>query len=84
MDKHNTLNEREILKLYYGWDTDELSIEQIADVFEASSSDVKNTKARAIRKLRNSMWFKKVYQMRYEEDITFMRVLRNIDYGMSI
>ena len=84
MDKHNTLNEREILKLYYGWYTDELNIEQIADIFETSSSDIKNTKARAIRKLRNSMWFKKVYQMRYEEDITFMRVLRNLDYGISI
>ena len=84
MDKYNTLNEREILKLYYGWDTDELSIDQIADIFETSSSEVKNIKARAIRKLRNSMWFKKVYQMRYEEDITFMRVLRNLDYGISI
>ena len=84
MDKYNTLNEREILKLYYGWDTDELSIDQIADIFETSSSEVKNIKARAIKKLRNSMWFKKVYQTRYEEDITFMRVLRNLDYGISI
>ncbi|MDU2231347.1 MAG: sigma-70 family RNA polymerase sigma factor, partial [Clostridium perfringens] len=83
MDKHNTLNEREILKLYYGWDTDELSIEQIADIFETSSSDVKNTKARAIRKLRGSQWFRIQYQRRYSEDITFMRVLRNLDYGIE-
>ncbi|NGT04492.1 sigma-70 family RNA polymerase sigma factor [Clostridium perfringens] len=84
MDKHNTLNEREILKLYYGWNTDELSIEQIADIFETSSSDIKNTKARAIRKLRGSQWFRIQYQRRYSEDITFMRVLRNLDYGISI
>lgn len=84
MDKYNTLNEREILKLYYGWDTDELSIEQIADIFEASSSDIKNTKARAIRKLRGSQWFRIKYQRRYSEDITFMRVLRNVDYGITI
>lgn len=84
MDKHNTLNEREILKLYYGWDTDELSIEQIADIFETSSSNIKNTKARAIRKLRGSQWFRIQYQRRYSEDITFMRVLRNLDYGIEI
>lgn len=83
MDKHNTLNEREILKLYYGWDTDELSIEQIADIFETSSNEVKSIKGKAIRKLRNSMWFKIEYQRRYSEDITFMRVLRNIDYGIE-
>ncbi|EGT3618938.1 MULTISPECIES: sigma-70 family RNA polymerase sigma factor [Clostridium] len=84
MDKYNTLNEREILKLYYGWDTEELSIEQISDIFETSSSDIKNTKARAIRKLRGSQWFRNQYQRRYSEDITFMRVLRNLDYGISI
>ncbi|WP_347178275.1 sigma factor-like helix-turn-helix DNA-binding protein [Clostridium perfringens] len=69
MDKYNTLNEREILKLYYGWDTDELSIEQIADIFETSSNEVKSIKGKAIRKLRNSMWFKIEYQRRYKEDI---------------
>ncbi|WP_338150426.1 sigma factor-like helix-turn-helix DNA-binding protein [Clostridium perfringens] len=83
MDKYNTLNEREILKLYYGWDTDELSIEQIADIFETSSNEVKSIKGKAIRKLRNSMWFKIEYQRRYKEDITFMRVLRNLDYGIE-
>ena len=84
MDKYNTLNEREILKLYYGWDTDELSIEQIADIFETSSNEVKSIKGKAIRKLRNSMWFKIEYQRRYREDITFMRVLRNLDYGITM
>ena len=84
MDKYNTLNEREILKLYYGWDTDELSIEQIADIFETSSNEVKSIKGKAIRKLRDSMWFKMEYQRRYAEDITFMRVLRNLDYGIGI
>lgn len=83
MDKYNTLNEREILKLYYGWDTDELSIEQIADIFETSSNEVKSIKGKDIRKLRNSMWFKMEYQKRYREDITFMRVLRNLDYGIE-
>lgn len=83
MNKYNTLNEREILKLYYGWDTDELSIEQIADIFETSSNEVKSIKGKAIRKLRNSMWFKIEYQRRYKEDITFMRVLRNLDYGIE-
>ncbi|MDU7066740.1 MAG: sigma-70 family RNA polymerase sigma factor [Clostridium perfringens] len=83
MDKYNTLNEREILKLYYGWDTEEIDIYQIADIFDTTSYDIKNIKMRAIDKIRNSMWFRVEYQRRYSEDITFMRVLRNIDYGIS-
>ncbi len=83
MDKYNTLNEREILKLYYGWDTEELDVYQIADIFNTTSYDIKNIKKRAINKIRSSMWFNVEYQRRYSEDITFMRVLRNIDYGIS-
>lgn len=84
MDKYNTLNEREILKLYYGWDTEEMDIYQIANIFETTSYNIKDIKKRAINKIRNSMWFRVEYQRRYSEDITFMRVLRNIDYGISI
>lgn len=83
MDKYNTLNEREILKLYYGWDTEEMDIYQIANIFETTSYNIKDIKKRAINKIRNSMWFRVEYQRRYSEDITFMRVLRNIDYGIS-
>lgn len=84
MDKYNTLNEREILKLYYGWDTEEMDIYQIANIFETTSYNIKDIKKRAINKIRNSMWFRVEYQRRYSEDITFMRVLRNLDYGISI
>ena len=83
MNKYNTLREREVLKLYYGWDTDQVSIEGISDIFTTSSNDIKNTKARAIGKLRSSMWFRVEYNRRYKEDITFERVLRNIDYEMK-
>ena len=83
MNKYNTLHEREVLKLYYGWDTDQVSIEGISDIFKTSSNDIKNTKARAIGKLRSSMWFRAEYNRRYKEDITFERVLRNIDYEMK-
>ncbi|WP_338630488.1 sigma-70 family RNA polymerase sigma factor [Clostridium baratii] len=83
MNKYNTLYEREVLKLYYGWDTDQVSIEGISDIFTTSSNDIKNTKARAIGKLRSSMWFRAEYNRRYREDITFERVLRNIDYEMK-
>ena len=84
MDKYNTLNEREILKLYYGWDTEEMDIYQIANIFETTSYNIKDIKKKAINKIRNSMWFRVEYQRRYSEDITFMRVLRNIDYSISI
>lgn len=84
MNQYNTLQEREVLKLYYGWDSEETSIENIADIFETSSSNIKNTKSKAIRKIRNSMWFRAEYNRRYREDITFERVLRNIDLGIGV
>ena len=84
MNKYNTLHEREVLKLYYGWDTDQATIEDIADIFQASSNDIRKTKSKAIRKIRSSMWFKAEYNRRYREDITFERVLRNIDLGIDM
>ncbi|CUP24544.1 RNA polymerase sigma-F factor [Clostridium baratii] len=84
MNQYNTLHEREVLKLYYGWDSEETSIENIADIFETSSSNIKNTKSKAIRKIRSSMWFRAEYNRRYREDITFERVLRNIDLGIGV
>lgn len=83
MNKYNTLHEREVLKLYYGWDTEQVSIEGISDIFKTSSNDIKNTKSKAIRKIRGSMWFRVEYNRRYREDITFERVLRDIDYEMK-
>ena len=84
MNTYNTLHEREVLKLYYGWDTDQVSIEDIADIFQASSNDIRSTKSKAIRKIRSSMWFKAEYNRRYREDITFERVLRNIDLDIDM
>lgn len=82
MNTYNTLHEREILKLYYGWDTDQVPIEDIADIFQASSNDIRSTKSKAIRKIRSSMWFRAEYNRRYRDDITFERVLRNIELGI--
>ena len=84
MNTYNTLHEREVLKLYYGWDTDQVSIEDIADIFKASSNDIRSTKSKAIRKIRNSTWFRIEYNRRYKEDIIFERVLRNIDLGIDM
>lgn len=82
MSKYNTLHEREVLKLYYGWDTDQVRIEEIADMLETSSDKVRSTKSKAIRKIRSSMWFRAEYNRRYRDDITFERVLRNIELGI--
>lgn len=84
MNKYNTLHEKEVLKLYYGWDTDQVTIEDIADILQASSNDIRKTKSKAIRKIRSSMWFRAEYNRRYREDITFERVLRNIDLGIGV
>lgn len=84
MNQYNTLHEREILKLYYGWDSEETSIEDIADILETSSSNIRKTKSKAFRKIRSSMWFRAEYNRRYREDISFERVLRNIDLGIGV
>ena len=83
MKNNNTLYEREVLKLYYGWDTDPLTIDDIADILETSSKNISRVRAKAIRKMRNSSWARAEYQRRYKEDITFMRALRNIDFEIK-
>ncbi|MEG2457996.1 MAG: hypothetical protein RSB41_03805 [Bacilli bacterium] len=84
MSRYNTLHEREVLKLYYGWDTEQVSIEDIAEIFQASSNDIRGTKLKALRKIRSSMWFRVEYNRRYREDITFERILRNIDLEIDM
>ena len=59
---YNTLNKKEVLKLYYGLYIEQVTIE---DIFQASSNDIRKTKSKAIRKIRSSMWVKAEYNRRY-------------------
>lgn len=56
MKSHNTLEQREIVKLKYGWNTTPMKVNAIADIFSITSDKVRNIESMALRKLRNSSW----------------------------
>ncbi len=56
MQTHNTLEQREILKLKYGWNAKPMILNDIADIFGITRDKVRNIEYNALRKLRNSSW----------------------------
>lgn len=56
MKTHNTLEQREVLKLKYGWNTRQFTLREIGDIFDITSERVRQIEYRALRKLRNSSW----------------------------
>lgn len=59
MQECNTLEQREILKYRYGWNTDPMTLNDIAYIYNITRNKVRNIESAALRKLRNSMWVKK-------------------------
>lgn len=59
MQTQNTLKEREVLKLRYGWNTSTMTLNDIGEIFNIPGNTVRNIEHAALRKLRNSMWAKK-------------------------
>lgn len=57
MRDNNTLYERELLELRYGWDNCEIyTYDELGNIFNISSKQIYNNELRALRKLRNSEW----------------------------
>ena len=56
MQSCNTLEQREVLKSKYGWNTKPMMLNDIAEIFNSTVSKVRNTEILALRKLRNSSW----------------------------
>ena len=56
MQSCNTLEQREVLKSKYGWNTKPMALNDIADIFNSTVSKVRNIENVALRKLRNSSW----------------------------
>ncbi|MFA9398042.1 MAG: sigma-70 family RNA polymerase sigma factor [Clostridiaceae bacterium] len=53
----NTLQEREILKFRYGWDSNkEMKFQEIGDIFNITQSRAKQIEERSLRKIRDSKW----------------------------
>lgn len=56
MQSCNTLEQREVLKSKYGWNTKPMALNDIVDIFNSTVSKVRNIENLALRKLRNSSW----------------------------
>jgi RNA polymerase primary sigma factor/RNA polymerase sporulation-specific sigma factor len=57
MLERNTLREREILKLHYGWDNNKyMTYESIGELFKVTGSRVRQIERMALRKIRQSNW----------------------------
>ena len=87
MNSYNTLNEREILKLRYGWDNNKcMSREEVGQVFNVTGTKARNIEYRAMDKIRRTHWgvrkaeelyIEKVKGARYSID----KILDTINFG---
>jgi len=67
MGERLTLKEREVLKFHYGWNSECMTFEDIAEIFEISKQDAKYTGDRAIRNIRYSPWGRLKFREHYAE-----------------
>lgn len=59
MKENNTLKEREVLKLCYGWDVNKrFNYNEIGEIFNVSANRIIQIEISALRKLRHSEWGK--------------------------
>lgn len=56
MQNHNTLEQREVLKFKYGWNTTPVKLDDIANILDITINKVNNIEHMALRRLRNSSW----------------------------
>lgn len=56
MRSHNTLEQREVLKFKYGWNTTPMKLSDIGDILGITTTKIRNIEYMALRKLRHSSW----------------------------
>jgi RNA polymerase sigma factor, sigma-70 family len=66
MNENTTLQEREILKLHYGWDCKECTLTYISSIFDITSLRVQQIENKALRKIRQSKWSRIEYKKYYD------------------
>jgi RNA polymerase primary sigma factor/RNA polymerase sporulation-specific sigma factor len=77
MLERNTLREREILKLHYGWHNNScMTLEEIGYIFEVSKENVRQSENKALRKIRCSPWGRKMIEEHIKEVIISKRYKR--------
>lgn len=68
MNGHNTLKEKEVLKLHYGWDNNRsMTFNEIGELLSHTGERVRQVEAKALRKMRNSSWGKEKAKELYIE-----------------
>lgn len=85
MQKCNTLEQREVLKHRYGWNTSPMKLDDIAYIFNITREKVRSIESMALRKLRNSSWAMKNIKTFAELgyiDSFYLGVLR--DWGIDV
>lgn len=56
LDSELTLNEKTIVKLHYGWDSEPLSIKELSYTYRMNTNEIIKTNRTSLSKLRNSSW----------------------------
>lgn len=68
MEEELTLLERNIMKLYYGWDNEPMSFKELGEVHNLNPRIVKRINTKSLYTLRNTSWGKKEWLYRYQEN----------------
>lgn len=68
MDTTNTLREREVLKLHYGWDNNKcFPLDEIGYILDIEGKGVKQIETKAMTKIRQSKWGRLKAKEMYDE-----------------
>lgn len=80
MLENTTLQEREILKLHYGWNCKACSLEYIGDLYGVTRSRVQQIESRALNNIRRTKWARAEAEKYYNITLSYRNVERKIDY----
>lgn len=56
MYKNNTLGQREVIKLRYGWNSKPMTLNEIGELLDITGNKARLIESTALRKIRNSEW----------------------------
>ncbi|WP_055665425.1 sigma factor-like helix-turn-helix DNA-binding protein [Desnuesiella massiliensis] len=73
MSNNNTLQERQILILRYGWDNNScMTLEEVGCLFNITGTRARQIQNKAMRKIRRTLWGKnKAKEILLEKQLTF-------------
>ena len=85
MITHNTLEQREVLKFKYGWNTTPMKLDDIGEILGVTRDKVRKIEYNAIKKLRHSSWaiknIKNFAELGYISDF-YLGIYR--DWGIKV